>query len=260
MPLLKTENLVVEKSMPGSPRDLPILQNLSIAINENQITGIIGESGAGKTILGKTLAALLPGPIAVTGGTIYYDNRPVTFDLLKKMRGRHIFYTPQNAAASLNPVLKIKNQVNETSKIEKPAMLEIFKDLEFPEPERILNAYPFELSGGENQRCLLATALARHPRLLILDEPTASLDAHLQEGFMRLIKEIQHRYRLTILLITHNLRVARNITDYIYIILKGKIVEEGQPWELFSCPVHPYSREIVKAFSEPAASGGSEPF
>jgi ABC-type dipeptide/oligopeptide/nickel transport system ATPase component len=252
LPLLRTEDLVVEKSTPGLRHPIPLLKNISIDLEENRVTGLIGESGAGKTILAKTLAALLPPQLAVTGGTFHYKEQRITCDTLKKMRGRQIFYTPQNAAAALNPVLRIKHQVNETAKTDSARWIEIFKNLGFPDPERVLNAYPFELSGGESQRCLLAMALARNPRLLILDEPFASLDLHLREGFMQLIKQVQHRCRLTILLITHNLAMASSMADYIYILLDGEILEAGETRELFSRPAHHYTREIVKILSDTA--------
>ena len=241
--MLKIENLTVE-----AEKAVPILENINIQIKKNKITSLIGESGAGKTIFAKTLIALLPAPLTMTKGTIFYDDQPVTYDSLKKMRGSHIFYTPQNAPAFLNPVIKIKNQINETSRIEHHQLIKLLKDLDIHDPVRILNSYPFELSGGENQRCLLAMAVAQNPRVLILDEPTASLDQSLQEGFMQLIKTIQQHYYLTFLLITHNVSIARNISDFIYIILKGKIIEEGCPQELFSNPTHDYTREIVNYF------------
>ena len=253
MPLLKVENLLVEDLKARSDQVVPILENINIQIKKNKITSLIGESGAGKTIFAKTLTALLPAHIAMTKGTIFYEDQPVTYDSLKKMRGSHIFYTPQNAPASLNPVIKIKNQIKETSNIEHHQLIKLLKDLGIHDPDRILNSYPFELSGGENQRCLLAIAIAQKPRLLILDEPTASLDQSLQEGFMQLVKTIQQQYCLTILLITHNVSIAGNISDYIYIILKGKIIEQGPPQELFSNPTHEYTKEIIHYFF---ASGG----
>jgi ABC-type dipeptide/oligopeptide/nickel transport system ATPase component len=245
--VLKVENLAVE-----TEQVVPILENINIQIQKNKITSLIGESGAGKTIFAKTLAALLPAHIAVTKGTIFYQDQPVTYDMLKKMRGSHIFYTPQNAPASLNPVIKIKNQISETSKISHQQLIKLLKDLGIHDPVRILNSYPFELSGGENQRCLLAMAAALKPRVLILDEPTASLDQSLQEGFMQLIKILQQQYNLTILLITHNVSIARDVSDYIYILLKGKIIEQGPPQELFSNPTHEYTKEIVNNQNFPA--------
>jgi microcin C transport system ATP-binding protein len=250
MGLVRTENLVVEKQGLRGGQPFCLLRDINIEIEENKITCLMGESGAGKTIFARTISALLPEYVFMTNGTIYYEDQPVDYNELKKMRGSHIFYAPQNAAACLNPVIKIKHQIRETSKISYSQLMEILGNLNFSagDAKRILGAYPFQLSGGENQRCLLAVAITRNPRLLILDEPTASLDQQLQESFMELIKEVQQQYRLTFLLITHNLSIVRGIADYIHIIFRGEIVDEGTPEELFSCPAHDYTREIVNYF------------
>lgn len=249
MALLSAQNLTVssENQPPNAPLPLSVrlLQNVSIDLRKDKITCLIGESGSGKTIFSKTIAALLPENVFIEHGDILYQGQPIDYRMLKKSRGRGIFYTPQNAAASLNPVLKIKRQVNEWSKLEQAQLLDLFRDLEFRDPERVLNSYPFQLSGGENQRCLLAMAVAQQPELLILDEPTSALDHHLQEEFIGLIKKIQQRFGLTILLITHNLSLVRNAADYIYIILNGEIIEHGTPAELLTCPRHAYTMEIV---------------
>jgi len=245
MPLLNVRDLVVE-----TIDTTPLLKDVTIEIKKNKITSLIGESGSGKTIFSKAVSALLPETIFIKKGDIFYTGEPIDYNRLKRLRGRHIFYAPQNAAASLNPVIKIKNQINEVSKMKHNRLIEILENLDFHDPELILNSYPFELSGGENQRCLLAMAVAPQPELLILDEPTAALDHYLQEGFMELIKKIQHQYNLTILLITHNLSIVRSTSDYIYIILKGEIVEEGNPGDLFSSPSHIYTKEIVNYFNE----------
>jgi len=222
-----------------------LLKNVSIDIKNNKITCLIGESGAGKTLLSKVFPALLPENFNVKNGTIIFKGKSMDYNMLKKYRGKKIFYTPQNATASLNPVLKIKNQIKETSKLKNSQVISILKDLGFTEPEAILNSYPFELSGGENQRCLLAMAIILGPQLLILDEPTSGLDYHLQEIFMDLIRRIQKQYGLTILLITHNLLLVKNISDYIYIMSGGSIVEGGESEQIFTNPDHNYTKEIV---------------
>ena len=246
MSLLKAENLGVETISPGTRQAVPLLEDVTIEIEKNGITSLIGESGAGKTIFAKAISALLPGNVFMTKGTVFYDRRPFDYEMLKTLRGAHIFYIPQNAAASLNPTIKIKGQIDEVSGIEPGELIDILKDLQVYEPQRLLNAYPFELSGGENRRCLLAMAAALQPELLILDEPFASLDDRLQENFMALIEKIRQQYGLSILLISHNISRVRNISDYIYIILKGKIVEKGTTEELFSSPIHDYTKEIVR--------------
>ncbi|MDQ1351863.1 MAG: peptide/nickel transport system ATP-binding protein ddpF [Acidobacteriota bacterium] len=249
MALLSAQNLTVsiENQIPNTPLPLstPFLKNVSIDLRKDKITCLIGESGSGKTIFSKTIAALLPENVFIEQGDIFYKGKAIDYCTLKKSRGRLIFYSPQNAAASLNPVLKIKRQVNEWAKLDQTQLLDLFRDLEFQDPERVLNSYPFQLSGGENQRCLLAMAVAQQPELLILDEPTSAMDLHLQEEFMGLIKKVRQQFELTILLITHNLSLVRNAADYIYIILNGEIIEHGTPGDLLTSPGHAYTREIV---------------
>jgi len=244
--LIKTENLTVLKKINPGVNPKPILKNISFQLKKRQITCLIGESGAGKTIFAKTISALLPPGIEMVDGTLYFESEPVDYENLKKLRGSHIFYTPQNAAASLNPVIKIKNQISETSNISHKKLLVIFEALGIHDRKRVLNSYPFQLSEGENQRCLLAMAIAAQPQFLILDEPTTGFDTSLQKEFIKIIKKIHHQYNLTILLITHNLFLARTIANFVYILLQGEIVEQGEFMELFSSPKHKYTKEIVK--------------
>ena len=241
MCLLSVRNLMV-----GTAGNMSLLKGLTVDIGKEKITTLIGESGSGKTVFSKSLCALLPEGIFIKSGEIFFKGEAVAYDKLKRLRGGHIFYAPQSASSSLNPVLKIGRQIRETSRLDHPQLIRLLEELEFFDPVRILNAYPFELSGGENQRCLLAMALALRPELLILDEPTAGLDQELQESFTALLTKIQKEYRLSILLITHNLAIAESLSDYIYILLNGEIIEEGTPEDLFSSPAHYYTKEIVE--------------
>lgn len=238
--LLSVRDLVVENA-----GNIPLLKNISIDIGKYKITCLLGESGAGKTILSETLSALLPESVFLRTGKFLFNNEPVDYRHLKKMRGKEIFYASQNASASLNPVVKIRKQIMEVSRIKPDQVIQILRELDFPDPEVVLDSYPFELSGGENQRCLLAIAIALKPRLLILDEPTAALDHDLQERFTLLLKRIHKNHNLTLFVITHNLSFAEAISDYIYVIFKGKIVEHGYSHFLLTSPSQPYTREIV---------------
>lgn len=229
MTLLRTENLDVDV-VHGQNR-VCLLRNINFTIVKGRITCLLGESGSGKSTLARAISGLLPPRVVQTRGAIYYDGRIADPKTLKTLRGNGIFYSPQNAAASLNPVIKIKRQLTETSKLGNGEWMELLKLLNFTEPDirRLWKAYPFQLSGGENQRCLLAMALAQKPRLLILDEPTSGLDPQTQEQVVALIQTLHQREKLTILLITHNLAMARRISDSIYTIAKGEMVEHGLP-------------------------------
>ncbi|MCP5054240.1 MAG: ABC transporter ATP-binding protein [bacterium] len=233
MSLLRTLDLVVEDAGPRAG-GVPLLAGVDLRVEPNTITSLIGESGCGKTTFARAITGLLPGTVTITGGSIFFAERLMQYDQLKSLRGSSIFYIPQDAAASLNPVLKIKRQVAEASlgNISYSRLPGILEDLNIHEPESVLESYPFQLSGGENQRCLLAMAILRKPRLLILDEPTSSLDHRSRASFMAEVERIRREHALTVLLITHNLLVTRSVSDYIYIMSKGKIVEHGPPLEL----------------------------
>ncbi|MCU0287852.1 MAG: ATP-binding cassette domain-containing protein [Acidobacteria bacterium] len=253
MILLAAQNLWVSalEKYPGGTRKIPLLQNAAIALKKNKITCLIGESGSGKTILAKTLAALLPKNVSIDQGNLIYKDQIMNYHVMMKLRGRGIFYSPQNAAASLNPVIKIKRQLEEIAPFKREQIPYILEDLDIDDPKRILNSYPFQLSGGEDQRCLMAMAVLMQPELLILDEPTSALDHQAKDKFIVTLKKMQNRFGFTILLNTHNLSLVRLVADYIYIILKGKIVEEGLPGNILTCPGHAYSQEILSLIESP---------
>ncbi|MCP4147239.1 MAG: ABC transporter ATP-binding protein [bacterium] len=201
------------------------MEGICFDIYDKSITAILGETGAGKTILAKALVQLLPEKLFITSGNIIFKNKTIPKENLKTLRGKGIFYVPQNARAALNPVVKIKTQINETSELEPTQLDALMKNLGFDEPGIILNSYPCQLSQGENQRSLIAMAAATQPELMVLDEPTSNLDEKSQHNLAETIKKLQLQYNLTILLITHNLPIAAKISDYIYILQEGNIVE-----------------------------------
>ncbi|MFC2155959.1 ATP-binding cassette domain-containing protein [Acidobacteriota bacterium] len=243
--MLKVKNLSVESRTGNRKNPSPLLKQVSVTVKKNKITALIGESGAGKTIFARSISALLPDKVHITSGNFFYEGAELDFNRLKRFRGREIFYSPQNAAASLNPVIRIKKQIGEISNISFPSLVEILTFLNIEEPLKLLNAYPFELNEGENQRTLLAMAIAVKPRLLILDEPTSALDSDSRKDFMELIQNLQRKYAVAILLITHDLSILKHIADYIYIILQREIVESGETAALFRKPRHAYTKEIV---------------
>jgi ABC-type glutathione transport system ATPase component len=243
MVLLRAENLCVEDRRHGQQR--PVLRAINFKIMANQITVLLGESGAGKTMLAKAFSGLLPEGFFVNRGFIAYREKrlaePVSW---LGIRGCKIFYSPQNAAASLNPVLTIGRQIRECSRIGEEQLLEMLAGMEFRDPLRIMRSYPFMLSGGENQRCLLAMALAGRAELLILDEPTAELDAGAQDELIRVLRTHQRQNGLAVLLISHHLDLIKSIAENLYVMCAGEIVDSGIPAAVFRAPGHPYTREI----------------
>ena len=244
MYLLTVKGLTVMEEATSTP----ILKNIHLKIKKNQIITLIGESGAGKSLLVRSIVGLLPHNLTIVSGEFYFSGKYISFSRLKNLRGRKIFYTPQNAKSSLNPMLKIRKQIDETSSIGLNKIENVLLDLDFSDPTKILNSYAFELSEGENQRCLLAMAIAINPEFLILDEPTLSLDFSVQRDFITLLKKIQKKYCMTILVITHNLYLLKIISDYIYVIKEGIIVDQGTKSSVFSYPSHEYTKEIARFY------------
>jgi ABC-type glutathione transport system ATPase component len=243
MVLLQAEDLWVEGHSHG--RQQTVLRAINFKIMADQVTVLLGESGAGKTMLARAFAGLLPEGFFVSRGFVAYrEKRLFAPASWSGIRGSKIFYSPQNAAASLNPVLTIGQQIREYSRINEEQLLEMLAGMQFADPQRILHSYPFMLSGGENQRCLLAMALAGRSELLILDEPTAELDASAQDQFIRVLQNYQRQYSLAILLISHQLDLVKDITKNLYVMCAGAIVDSGTPADVLRAPGHPYTREI----------------
>lgn len=246
LPLLETRQLVVQTRGHHNPL-VSILDSVNIILPENKITALLGETGCGKTTLARTLVNLLPENLHLKSGQILYKNKPIHPQQLDQLRGTRIFYAPQEAAACLNPVLKIKHQLNlfSKTKITWSHILECFLRLQFTEPQIILNKYPFQLSGGESQRCLWAMALLPQPQLLILDEPTSALDPLTKTALLDLLRAYHQNHHMTVLLITHDLGFAVALADYIYIMRRGQIIDYGETTLLFKNSTHPYTQQIA---------------
>lgn len=221
MCFLTVKNLTVSVDRGG-----PILAAVDLTIRHDRITCLWGESGAGKTVLARTISGLMPENMSIQSGQFVLGGRPAAYEELQKMRGREIFYCPQDAAACLNPVLKIKRQFRDVVRGGDRQAATILAGLGFTAPERVLDAYPFELSGGEARRCLLALAILLRPGLLILDEPFIALDPDLKGELAQLLKRIQEEYELSLFLITHHLAIAREISHFGYAISAGRVGTE----------------------------------
>jgi len=243
--MLCAEGLWVEKTV-GHP--LALLRGIDLELPAGKVTVLLGESGAGKTLLARALSGLLPAGFRVGRGRILLRGRPLdTARDWAGVRGQEIFYAPQNAAASFNPVQTIGRQIRECSRIPDSELDELLARLQFADPGRVLRAYPFALSGGENQRCLLALALACGAGVLILDEPTAEIDAVAHDEFVKVLCDFQRRRSLTVLLVSHHLGFIRRVADRLCILSNGELVAAGTPAEVLGCPGHPYAREIAAA-------------
>jgi len=257
---LKTEKLksyyILE--VKGQKRYVQAVDGVEMEIKEDEIYGIAGESGCGKTTLIKTLFAMVEPPLNVIEGAVYYrmndkyiDVFSLTKEEMRKIRWEYISYIPQGSMSVLNPVTKIIESFEDFIKAHrKMKKEEMRKPIEehlnaLGLPTTVLNAYPHQLSGGMRQRVTIALATVMQPRIIIADEPSTALDVVAQRGVIQLLKEIQEKQKNTIILVTHDMGVHANIADRIGIMYAGKIIEEASTIEIFENPLHPYTKYLI---------------
>ena len=230
---------------------LRAVKGIDITINAGEVVALLGESGGGKTLTALSLMRLLPPAAEITGGEILFGGR-AEFPL--RLRGKEIAMIYQEPRQSLNPLMKIGPQIAETlelhgadKKSAAVAALDMLKRLALPQPEKIFNAWPHQLSGGMCQRVMIAIASICRPRLLVADEPTSSLDTENKRHILALLKQINREFNTAILLISHDLSLAQDFCSRFMVMYAGNIVEEGPCDKLFSAALHPYTTALVGA-------------
>ncbi len=239
----------------------PILHHISFSLEKGQAVGIVGESGSGKSVTALSIMQLLNHKKSrVTSGSILFEEQGKSVNLLslsdkqmQAIRGAKIGMIFQEPMTSLNPVLKCGEQVteaillhNKISKQEaKEQVIDLFKEVMLPRPEKIFDSYPHELSGGQKQRVMIAMAMSCHPNILIADEPTTALDVTVQKNILELIKNLQQKYGMSVIFITHDLGVVAEIAEKIIVLYKGSIVETGAVQDIFKSPKHPYTKGLL---------------
>jgi peptide/nickel transport system ATP-binding protein len=250
MNILSAQNLTVSATLDGER--VPVLHDLSFALAPGRVLGLVGESGAGKSMVGRAIAQLLPSGFAATGGTLTFAGADlVTMDgeARRALLGRDIAFIPQEPLSALNPVLTIARQFDEhlarigvAARERRDTMLAAFDAVHLPRPAELLTRYPHQLSGGMCQRVLIAFAFASKPKLVIADEPTTALDVTIQARIVRLIAEMQERDDTAVLFITHDLRLAAQVCHDILVLYAGRAAEYGPARNVFGAPGHPYTR------------------
>lgn len=252
--LLKIENLVV--SVKGSNQRL--VNHLSLTINRRQSLALVGENGSGKTTVSKAVLGFLPDNCCIQSGQIFYSGTDITHLSRKEfqqIRGKKIATIFQNAMGTLTPSMRVGTQIVETlrhhfvlSKEEALARArELLVSVHIESPDRCLQQYPFELSGGMCQRVSIAIALATRPELIIADEPSTALDSISQAQVLRVLKQIHQNNATALLLITHNLALVSELCEEMAIIRHGEIVEQGPVQQLLHAPTHPYTQQLIRA-------------
>ncbi len=264
MPLLEIKNLTLEfRSGPAGAR---VVDGLSLSLDAGETLCLVGESGCGKSVTALSIARLLPTPPAhYLTGQILLDGRDVlrmNEPELREIRGGVVSYVFQEPGASLNPVMRVGAQIKESIAVHRPRhatdleVVRLMKMVGIPAPESRCRDYAFQLSGGLQQRVMIALALASEPRLLIADEPTTALDVTIQAQILELLRGLQQRLGMAILLITHNLGIVGEMARRIAVMYAGQVVEETTPDELWRQPLHPYTRALLG--SVPRLNAGAE--
>ncbi len=259
--ILRTENLKAfyVLDMHGTQKVVKAVNEVDLDIRENEVYGIAGESGCGKTTLLKALFGAIEPPLRLIGGKVYYyvngsgmDITSLNAEERRQLRLEYISYVPQGSMSVLNPVLKLKETYQDFigSHVRGKTRQEAFELAhqhisELGLPRNILDAYPHQLSGGMRQRVTIALAALLKPRVIIADEPTTALDVVVQRSVMQLLMDIQHKLQNTIVLVTHDMGVHANIADRIGIMYAGKIVEEAPTEKIFGEPAHPYTQFLI---------------
>lgn len=238
------------------------VDDISFTLNRGETLGIVGESGSGKSVTSLSIMQLIRPPGKIEGGEIiYYPEEGEPIDLLKlsdeeirSYRGSEIAMIFQETTTSLNPVITCGKQISETFelhlKIDKSEarllVLDLFDQVQLPEPQRIFNAFPHELSGGQKQRVMIAMALSRKPKILIADEPTTALDVTVQKKILDLMMELSTQInQAAVVFISHDLGVIAEICDKVLVMYQGKIVEQGEVKKIFKHPQHPYTKGLL---------------
>jgi peptide/nickel transport system ATP-binding protein/oligopeptide transport system ATP-binding protein len=266
MALLQIKDLQLQFG--DGPDAVRALDGVSLSIDSGETLGLVGESGSGKSVTALSIARLLPPQSArYVGGQILLDGHDVLRMApaqLPQIRGGLVNYIFQEPGASLNPVFRIGRQIKETLKLHRPEaatdaeVIGLLKRVGIPAPESRIHSYPHQMSGGMQQRVMIAMALAARPKLLIADEPTTALDVTIQAQIIELLRSIKEQFNMAIILITHNLGIVGDLADRLAVMYAGQIVETGPAREVLHRPMHPYTRALID--SVPALGSDSNRF
>ncbi len=258
--LLEVKNLVTEFKSDGEL--IKAVNNVSFTLHKGETIGIVGESGSGKSVTSLSIMQLIPNPPGhVSGGEMLYHSktkgvvnlRNLEAKEMRSFRGNEIAMIFQEPMTSLNPVYTCGHQVMEailthqkiTKKEAKQKTLQLFEQVQLPDPQRIFDVYPHQISGGQKQRVMIAMAMSCNPRILIADEPTTALDVTVQKTILDLMLKLQCESDMGIMFITHDLGVIAELADKVLVMYKGQVVEQGPVLDIFSNPQHPYTKSLL---------------
>jgi ABC-type dipeptide/oligopeptide/nickel transport system ATPase component len=252
--MLEVNDLTVK--FVGEGEQLTAVDSVSFTVGDGETLAVVGESGSGKSVTALALTRLLPEPPAyISGGDVRLDGESILAKsprALRGIRGRQIAYIFQEPATSLNPVFSIYEQLAETLRRHRPAVKNVREEVVYwldqvgiREPAKRIRDYPFQLSGGMQQRVMIAMALCTRPKILVADEPTTALDVTVQRQILDLFRELKLRFGMSIILITHNFGIIRGLADKVAVMYRGKLLEFGECAAVLENPRHPYTRALI---------------
>lgn len=253
--ILEVKNLRIKFS--GHRGETLAVKNSSFCVKQNESLAIVGESGSGKTVTAMSFTRLLPdAPQCQVSGEIIYNSQDILKaddKTLRQIRGKEIAYIFQEPSTSLNPVFSVGWQIEEAVRLHFPndknprkTAIQALGEVGIRDPHLRYDSYPHELSGGMQQRVMIAMALACKPKLLVADEPTTALDVTVQKQIIDLLKEIRAKSGMSLVLITHNFGIISELCENLIVMFRGEIVEEGLTREVLANPSHPYTRALIK--------------
>lgn len=239
-------------------QELKAVDGVSFSVGKGETLALVGESGCGKSVTSMAILRLVDARGKITGGEVIFNGQNLLLlpeSRMREIRGKDIAMIFQEPASALNPVYTIGDQILEAIMLHqklspsraKEVALEMLRLVGIPEPEKRLNEYPHELSGGMKQRAMIAMALSCRPQLLIADEPTTSLDVTIQAQILELIRELQKKLGMALILITHDLGIVADMAEKVVVMYAGKVVEEGSRFEIFKTPFHPYTVGLLRS-------------
>ena len=254
MPLLEVENLRVE--FPTRRGVLVAVDDISFAIEEGEVLGVVGESGAGKSLTGMSIIGLLEPPGRIAAGHVRLAGQRIDNlapEAMRRVRGKQIGAVFQDPLTSLNPLYTIGRQLTETisthldlgERAARARALELLSEVGIPAPDRRIDSYPHEFSGGMRQRVVIALALAANPRLVIADEPTTALDVSIQAQIIALLKRLCREHGTAVMLVTHDMGVIAETADRVAVMYAGRIAEIGPVRDVIQAPRHPYTEGLM---------------
>jgi peptide/nickel transport system ATP-binding protein len=254
-PILSIRKLSAVSELDGGS---PILRRVSLDLAPGETLGLVGESGAGKSTIAKALLGVLPRTVRITEGELIFDGKDLRTQppqILRRIFGDEIALIPQDPQTALNPGRRIELQLTDGLRMRRrlpwrearKRALQLLVEVQITDPERVMRAYPHELSGGMRQRVLIAAAFALEPKMIVADEPTTALDVTVQKQILRLIRGLQEVHRTAVIFVTHDLGVVAQICDRVTLLFAGAIIESGSAAEVIGNPKHQYTRALIAA-------------